>query len=100
MKRAFLVASVSTNLVLTLTLLLAGCASQPSGYVRTDGRATDQAPMQAALAQCQAEGATAVTDYVPGGQGPIPWMAGAASRSNKETAVVKGCMARNGYIAQ
>jgi hypothetical protein len=99
MRRAFPVASISTKLILTLALGLAGCASQPSGYLRTDGRAADPAQMQAVLAQCQAEGATSVSDHLSG-DAPVPWIAGMVSRSNKETTVVKGCMARNGYLAQ
>jgi hypothetical protein len=56
--------------------------------------------MQAILAQCQAEGAASVGEYLPGGQGPVPWIAGVATRSDKQTTMVNGCMGRNGYISQ
>ena len=84
---------------LAFGLLLVGCASQPAGYLRADGKSSDPSQMQLVLAQCRGEGATAVADYVTG-EGAIPWAAGMASRSSKETAVINGCMARNGYLAQ
>lgn len=82
-----------------LCLVLSGCASQPAGgFVRADGR-QDAAQMQLALAQCKAEGARGVQDYVDAG-GVVPFVAGSINRSSKETTIVNGCMARNGYLAQ
>ena len=86
-------------LSLAVVLGLAGCATAPTSYLRADSRPTDPAQMQLTLAQCQGEGAASVVDYVPG-DGAIPWAFGQASRSSKEAAIVKACMARNGYLAQ
>jgi uncharacterized protein YceK len=66
-------------------LLLSGCASQLSHYVRTDGAPVDQAQAKATLAQCKGEAATTVH-----GEG--------VTEIRKEDTVISACMARNGYI--
>jgi hypothetical protein len=66
--------------MLTL-VLLSGCASQLSKYVRTDGAPVNPAQEQATMAQCKGEAAT-----VP------PW------RFLEEDNLITACMARNGYI--
>jgi hypothetical protein len=72
--------------MLTL-VLLCGCASQLSKYVRTDGAPIDQAQEKATLAQCKGEGAMGA----PGAHDVFDeW--------RKEDTVVTACMARNGYI--
>jgi hypothetical protein len=87
--------------VIVVALLLSGCATQPSVLhcARVDGAPINEAQMRAVLAQCQAEAAKSVGDYVPG-EGPVPWAAGVLSRSSKETTIANGCMARNGYLSQ
>jgi uncharacterized protein YceK len=72
----------SATLVL---VLLSGCASQLSKYVRTDGAPVNAAQEQAAMAQCKGEAATTVT-----GSG--------LSELRKEDTVINACMARNGYV--
>ena len=81
--RAFLIA---------MALALSACASNISGYARTDGVPVDPLHQQATLAQCKNEGATASAPVNP--PGPI----GVVERERKEAAVVNACMARNGYI--
>jgi hypothetical protein len=86
--------------LLAAACLLSSCASQQatsSSYVRTDGLRGDPNQQQAVLAQCKGEGAVAVADAVYAA-GPVPWIAGMATRSSKEAAVTDACMARNGYI--
>ena len=83
--RAFLIALASA-------LVLSGCASNSSGYTRTDGVSVDPLHQQTTLAQCKGEGATATVQANPGG----PY--GVVERERKEAAVVNACMARNGYI--
>lgn len=84
--------------IIAIVGTLAGCASQPAGYIRADGR-QDEAQLRLALAQCRAEGARGVVDYVTG-EGAVPFIVGSASRSSKEQTIVNGCMARNGYLSQ
>jgi hypothetical protein len=87
--------------VIAAALSLCGCATQTSGgmnYARVDGAPVNESQMRAVLAQCQAEAAKSVSDYVTG-EGAIPWAAGMMSRSSKEATITKGCMARNGYLS-
>jgi hypothetical protein len=89
------------RIAISLAAILSGCATQSGGlnYARVDGAPINEAQMRAVLAQCQAEAAKSVGDYVPG-EGPVPWAAGVLSRSSKETTIANGCMARNGYLSQ
>jgi hypothetical protein len=80
--RAFLIA---------LAIALSACASNNSGYTRTDGVPVDPMHQQATLAQCKGEGATASVQTTRGAYGAV-------DRARKEADVVNACMARNGYI--
>lgn len=84
---------------LVVVLGLAACSTAPTSYMRADARPTDTAQMQSILAQCQYEGATSVVD-VPGDGAIPPFAFGQGTRASKEAAIVKACMARNGYVAQ
>jgi hypothetical protein len=75
--------------VMASAVVLAGCASQLSKYVQTDGAPVDAAQEQATLAQCKSEAATTVT----GNTGAF-----FLNEYRKENTVISGCMARNGYI--
>jgi hypothetical protein len=67
----------------TLALLLFGCASQLSNYVRTDGAPVNESQEQATMAQCKGEAANSL---------PPLW------RLVEENDIISACMARNGYI--
>ena len=73
-------------LAMIVTLLLFGCASQLSKYVRTYGGPVDAAQEQSTMAQCKGEAATAAVK----GEG--------LAQLRKEDDVITACMARNGYI--
>jgi hypothetical protein len=71
--------------VMACAVVLTGCASQLSKYVRTDSAPVDPAQEQATVAQCRGEVAT----IPPRGDDPY---------RVKERDVLNACMARNGYI--
>jgi hypothetical protein len=66
-------------------VLLSGCASQLSNYVRTDGAPIDAAQEKATLAQCKGEAAA------------IPFVEAYAWQQQQKK-ITEACMARNGYI--
>jgi hypothetical protein len=85
------------KIVMLLPLLALVCCTtdQPTGYVRSDNK------FELTRAQCQGESKRATADYGllgSGGEGPVPFFAGLADRSSKETATMNACMARNGYV--
>jgi hypothetical protein len=75
-----------------MAIALGGCSSHSSGYTRTDGVSVDPLHEQSTLAQCKGEGATAI------GNQSGPGVSDVFERERRETAIVNGCMARNGYI--
>jgi len=78
--------------LIAIAIALSACASNISGYARTDGVPVDPLHQQATLAQCKGEGATASAQVNP--PGPI----GVVEGARKETTLIDACMARNGYI--
>ena len=71
-----------------LAVVLSGCASQPSKYVRADGTPVDAARERATMALCKGEAATTVT----GNWFERMW--------EKEDTGISACMTRNGYIQE
>jgi hypothetical protein len=63
-------------------MVLSGCASQLSNYVRTDGAPIDAAQEKATLALCRGEAST----VPPNGE------------LGQQKNLIEACMARNGYI--
>jgi hypothetical protein len=86
-------------LAITLALLLANCAAQPTSasFARADGRPADDAQLRLALAQCKGEGATAMAAT---SQATIPYPETVVAQSHNEAKIVAACMARNGYLTQ
>ena len=69
-----------------MAVVLSGCASQLSRYVRTEGAPINAAQEQATMAQCKGEAAT------------TPVKGDGLTELRKEDTIISACMARNGYI--
>jgi hypothetical protein len=71
--------------IMASAVVLGGCASRLSNYVRTDGTPINTAQEQATLAQCKGEGVIATST-------------GDAGRLRGEQTITDARMAPNGYI--
>ena len=71
--------------VLSGVVAATSSANQASNYVRTDGRPFDAAQRQATLEQCKGEAAVEAKGIL-------------LSKTEREIAITRACMSRNGYI--
>lgn len=85
----------AARIVATLAFIgLAGCASAPRAWVKADGATPTSGDLQAAVAICKGQVATAASQG-----GGYSTMGGLLGPDRTDRQIYEGCMAQHGYLA-